>query len=166
VAERRNVDEESVMTLTVAEQVQWLVDRALISDLLYSFARSLDTRDFATYVGNYSEHGYIELPQPTGGTFVLKRAQMSEKVPASLSKYSATHHISSNHQIEINGDTALARSYLQAVHVGKTPSDHWDAGGWYDCTFERTSAGWKFQRVKLTAVWLSGDPSDFEVSMD
>lgn len=151
------------MGSTMASQVQWLVDRSMISDLLYSFARALDTKDFTAYVGNYAENGSIELPQPTGGTFVLQRAEMLDKVAASLSKYSATHHISSNHQIEIAGDTAASRSYLQAIHVGAKPTDHWGAGGWYDCTYKRTPEGWKFHRVKLTAVWLSGDPSDFNL---
>ncbi len=151
------------MASTMAGQVQWLVDRSMISDLLHSFARALDTRDYAAYVGNYAQNGFIELPQPSGDTFILRREEMMEKVPASLGRYSATHHISSNHQIEITGDTAASRSYLQAVHVGKNPTDHWDAGGWYDCTYQRTAEGWKFLHVKLTAVWLSGDPSDFAI---
>jgi len=56
-----------------------------------------------------------------------------------------------------------SRSYLQAIHVGTKPTDHWGEGGWYDCTYKRTPEGWKFHRVKLTAVWLTGDPSDFNL---
>jgi hypothetical protein len=152
------------MQQSIEQQVQWLVDRALISDLLFSFARALDTRDYAAYVNNYAADGSIELPQPTsagGGTFVMRRDEMLTKVPQTLNKYSATHHLSSNHQITIDGDSASSRSYLQAVHVGSTPNDHWDGGGWYDCSYRRTDAGWKFVTVKLTAVWLSGTPSRF-----
>jgi ketosteroid isomerase-like protein len=140
------------MNTPIEQQVQWLVDRALISDLLYSFARALDTRDFATYVDNYAPDGVVELPG-----FSMQRSEMLERVPRSLARYSATHHISSNHQITIAGDTAESRSYLQAVHVGATQTEHWDAGGWYDCTYRRTPEGWKFVRVKLTAVWRNGD---------
>jgi len=144
-------------------QLQWLVDRAGIGDLLHRFARTLDTRDFSAYVDLYDEDGVIELPQPKGGTWTMTRAQMSTKVPLSLARYSATHHISSNHEIEIRGDSATSRSYLQAVHVGPRPSEHWDAGGWYDCRYRRTPSGWKFVHVRLTAVWTQGNPSDFEV---
>ena len=156
------------MRQTLEQQVQWLVDRTLISELLCSFARALDTRDFATYASNYAEDGVLELPQPPtadgggGGKLILRRAEMLEKVPRSLAKYSATHHISSNHQIVIDGDHATSRSYLQAVHVGATPLEHWDAGGWYDCSYRRTDAGWKFVSVKLTAVWLTGNPTTFK----
>lgn len=147
----------------LASKVQWLVDRAHISELLHSFARALDTRDFAAYADNYDVDGVIELPQPTsrGSTWTMRRDEMLEKVPRSLGRYSATHHISSNHQITIAGDSASSRSYLLAVHVGATPSEHWDAGGWYDCTYRRTAAGWKFVHVKLTPIWIAGDPSAF-----
>jgi len=148
------------MTKATDEKVQWLVDRAQISDLLFSFACALDTRDFETYVNNFSEEGTLELPAPPpgGGSGVkLRRDQLMDTLQG-LRKFSATHHISSNHQITIDGDTASSRSYLQAVHVGSSPFDHWDAGGWYDCEYRRTPEGWKFTRVKLTEIWLAGDP--------
>lgn len=154
------------MDNSLFEKVQWLTDRALISDLLYSFARALDTRDIETYVNNYTEDGLLELPDPTsaaGETISIPRSRMKEFVTNGLFKgYSATHHISANHQIEITGYTATSRSYLQAVHVGKTPLDHWDAGGWYDCIYARTSYGWKFKHVKLNSVWMTGAPGSIK----
>lgn len=148
------------MNDTTDNKVDWLVDRALISDLLFSFASALDTRDFETYVANFAEDGTLELPNPTAGSgdgVFLKRDQLMDTLQG-LRKFSATHHISTNHQIAINGDMASSRSYLQAVHVGDSPFDHWDAGGWYDCEYRRTPKGWKFTKVKLTEVWLAGDP--------
>ncbi|HEY2684906.1 MAG TPA: nuclear transport factor 2 family protein [Steroidobacteraceae bacterium] len=144
---------------TLEEKVNWLIDRTQISELLYSFARALDTRDFDAYVRNYAEDGFIDLPQPAAGPdarLKIPRAEMSARVPQSFRSYSATHHISSNHQIRIDGDSAASRSYLQAVHV-RTPRDHWGAGGWYDCTYRRTPEGWRFVQVRLTALWVSGN---------
>lgn len=148
------------MPTTIDDKVQWLMDRALISDLLFSFAWALDTRDFGTYVNNFTEEGVLELPAPPpgNGTYVtIERGQLVETLQG-LKKFKATHHISTNHQITIDKDTASSRSYLQAVHVGASPFDHWDAGGWYDCEYRRTPEGWKFTKVKLTEVWLAGDP--------
>ena len=151
---------------SLAEKVQWMFDRTLISELLYSFARSLDTRDVESYVDNYAEGGILELPDPTstaGETLVVSRDGMADFVRKGLMTVcKATHHISTNHQISITGDTAVSRSYLQAVHVGETPFDHWEAGGWYDCTYIRTSEGWKFTKVKLTPVWLTGRPGSIK----
>jgi hypothetical protein len=143
------------------QQVRWLVDRASISDLLVRFARSLDTKDFATYAALYASDGVLELPDPrTGSYFTLKQAEMAEAVPRSLGRYNATHHLSCNHQIEVSGERATSRSYLQAVHVGKGPRDHWSAGGWYDCEYRREKSGWRFTRVRLTAVWIEGEPGE------
>jgi hypothetical protein len=148
------------MSAAVEATLQLLVDRMLISDLLYSFAAALDNKDWAKYADNYADDGHIELPDPQstdGSTFILHKDKMLELVPRSLGRYTATHHISTNHQITIDGDRAESRSYLQAVHVGPKPADQWTAGGWYDCRYIRTPQGWKFARVKLTCVWLAGD---------
>jgi 3-phenylpropionate/cinnamic acid dioxygenase small subunit len=142
------------------DKIQWLVDRALISDLLFSFARALDTRDVDTYINNFTEDGVLELQDPKsdkGEMLVIPRAGMPAQLGRTFEMYRATHHISSNHQITINGDTAASRSYFQAVHIRETPFDHWDAGGWYDCEYRRTEDGWKFTHVKLTAVWILGE---------
>jgi hypothetical protein len=147
------------MSGTVEAKVQWLVDRAQISDLLYSFAAALDSKDWKKYADNYADNGYIELPDPqsaVGGSFILHKHRMLELVPKSLGRYAATHHISTNHQITLNGDRAESRSYLQAVHVGTKATDQWTAGGWYDCRYVRSPEGWKFESVKLTCVWLGG----------
>lgn len=154
------------MNDSLSEKVQWLLDRALISELLFSFAQALDTKDVDAYVSNFSRDGVLELPDPassTGEVLIIPRSRMEEFVRKGIATaYSATHHISANHQITIAGDTAMSRSYLQAVHVGATPMDHWDAGGWYDCNYIRTPDGWKFTHVKLTAVWLTGAPGSIK----
>jgi SnoaL-like domain len=147
------------MKTTMEETLEWLADRARISDLLYSFASALDSRNWQEYADNYAEGGFIELPDPTsstGATFSLHKHQMIEMLPKSLGRFRGTHHISTNHQIVLAGNEATSRSYLQAVHVIGTPMEHWSAGGWYDSRYRRTAAGWKFTQVKLHSVWLSG----------
>ena len=148
------------MSMTLEAQVRWLVDRALISELLCSFARALDTRDYRAYVDNYADGGVLELPDPVtpGATILLRKEQMAEAVPRSLGRYRATHHLSANHQIRLDGERASSVSYLQAVHVREAPTDHWSAGGWYECDYVRTPQGWKFSHVRLSAVWLTGGP--------
>jgi 3-phenylpropionate/cinnamic acid dioxygenase small subunit len=139
--------------MTLEEQVQWLVDRAQISDLLHAFARALDTKDWQAYVETYAEDGVVELPWAT-----VERAELAEFVSRDLGRFHATHHISSNHAIEIDGDTARSRSYLLSMHV-LDPDDQasqWLAGGWYDNEYRRTPDGWKLTRVQITPVWQIG----------
>jgi len=149
------------MTQSLEDKINWLMDRARISDLLFSFARAIDSKDADAYVANFADNGVVEIPDPnsaTGEMIVISRDRMRETLTKGVFGFTATHHLSANHQIEIDGDTATSRSYLQAVHVGESPFDHWDAGGWYDCSYRRVDGQWKFVHVRLTAVWLRGEP--------
>jgi len=140
--------------MTHEETVQWLYDRAQISDLLYKFARLLDTKQWKEYMGLYADDGIMELPWET-----IPVAEMKARGgPKLLRHMHATHHISSNHEIEVSGDEARSRSYLQAMHVldPKNQNTQWLAGGWYDHEYRRTDAGWTVAKVKVTSVWESG----------
>jgi hypothetical protein len=134
-------------------QVRWLVDRARISDLLNDFARRVDEKDQVGYAGNFAVDGVLVLPF---GEF-KGREVISEMHGPELPM--VTHHISSNHMIEIDGDVARTRSYLQATHVADltVPTKNWKAGGWYNCELQRSSDGWEFTRVELSVLWAGGD---------
>lgn len=138
-------------------QLQWLVDRAAISDLLIDFARALDDQDWEGYAANYAEDGVLAI-SPTISH--AGRAGLADFVAASLGKYAGTHHVSSNHAITLDGDTAATRSYLIAAHVFEpgNPFRHADGAGWYRCQLRRTSEGWRFSRVSLEIRYLSGEP--------
>lgn len=145
---------ETSSSATLESQVRWLVDRAAISDLLIDFARCLDEGDYESYAANFTEDGILELPFHTH----RGRAGMADYVRHNLGAFVRTHHLSGNHAIDIEGDTARSRSYVQAVHV-KDPGDDSDIatlGGWYHCEYRRTEHGWRFTRVALTRVWTSG----------
>lgn len=142
-------------SLGLAEQVQWLVDRASISDLLVEFARSLDEKDWDTHVALYLPDGVFV----AGDVFRLEGHEelIRTSSPRALGQYAATSHGSSNHAITIDGDTATTRSYLIGVHVlGDDPAGHADSGGWYDCTLRRTADGWRFATVRINEVWSAG----------
>lgn len=102
-----------------------LLDRQDISALLVRFARCLDTKDFAGYADCYAPEGLLQLPR--GGH--EGRAGMAEYVERDLGGYGATHHVSANHEIEIDDDTARTRSSLHATHVRSTEDDFWSVGG-------------------------------------
>lgn len=143
-------------------QVRWLVDRALISDLLVEFARALDERDWEAYGATYTEDAVFEIggALKLEGRAVIQGATASEK---GVGGYAGTWHGSSNHAITISydpdGDTATTRSYLHGVHLlGGSTFHHADGSGWYDCALRRTPDGWRFARVRIHEVWHAGEP--------
>lgn len=89
---------------------------------------------------------------------MIGRAEIAERATHGLDDFDATHHLSTNHIIEIDGDSARTRSYLLVAHVQDSgqPDEHGDAGGWYDCALRRTTEGWKLTRVALQIVWTKG----------
>lgn len=136
-----------------AARLQWLADRAEISDLLLAFVRAIDDKDQDAYADAFAENGHVQLPHATAeGREAIRTMR---RPPAHWS----THHVLTNHQIEIDGDTASARAYLEATHVfdATKPAGHARAGGWYDTTLVRTGDGWRFKSVALTIIWNTGE---------
>lgn len=141
----------------LAASVQLLLDRAAISDLLIEFARSLDERDWAANTQLYVAEGVFEV----AGGFRLEGHDELRRTgsPQGLAQYDGTWHLSANHAIHVEGDTATSRSYLIGLHMlGAGKGHHADGGGWYDCTLRRTPAGWRFVTVRITEVWTAGEP--------
>jgi hypothetical protein len=139
---------------TLEAQVAWLTDRAQIHDLLLSYARCADTKNWAGFADLFTDEGRILLPF---GSIV--KDQIAASGESILAPYEGTHHLFANVGIEIEGDIARTNHYLHAVHVtsASAPSQHADIGGWYDNVCRRTADGWRFESVDLTFVWADGN---------
>ncbi|ADB50517.1 nuclear transport factor 2 family protein [Conexibacter woesei] len=146
----------------LSAQVAWLVDRARISDLLHSYARCVDTKDWDGFVANFTADAVLEYPWEGEWSRHEGQAGLAEKLDRSFSRYHATQHMSSNHQISIDGDTARSTSYLHSSHIrsAEDQQDHWDVGGWYHCEYVRTAEGWRFTHLVLEAVWQTDGVAD------
>jgi SnoaL-like domain len=135
-------------------EIRRLVDRAAVSDLLNEFARRLDSGEWDRYAATFTPDGVFELPWSRR----VGREEIAAAAEADLVRFAAVMHYSTNHVIEIDGDTARTRSYLIGIHVpdGSDPATHADAGGWYDCELRRTNEGWRFMYVRVTVAWRGG----------
>ena len=141
--------------MTLEETVNWLKDRAEISDMLFAFARVLDERDWDAYTAMYAPGGRLQLPwgEP------LPKETIGTDAAAHLGHFHATQHISANHEIAI---TAIARRRAPTYRLCTSPrkaarENHWTIGGRYDCDHVRTAEGWKFELVRLTSIWQLHD---------
>lgn len=139
------------------DQLQWLVDRAAVGDVLIDFARALDDRDWEGYAANYAPEGTLAF---NGHVVHEGREGLATFVERGLGQYAGTHHVSANHAIVVVGDEATTRSYLIAAHVfdASNPTRHADGAGWYRCKLRRTDAGWRFTEVSVEIKYLSGEP--------
>ena len=153
---------------TLAKQVAYLIDRTAISDRLITFARAIDTKNWNGYADCFTDDGIVEIPvKLPDGTFVrhVGREGMADFVCGTetrpgLGRFVYTHHLSGNHQVTIDGDTATTTSYTQAIHrFDDNPSNVWELGGWYSCELRRVGSEWKFTKVHLDMIWEHGKPA-------
>lgn len=126
-----------------------LLDRQRISAVLVRFARALDEKDWDGYAALYADDGVLHTPRATH----RGRRGMAAHVERDLGGYSATHHVTANHDIAVDGDTAAVRSSLHATHVRQAPDDFWTVGGWYDTRLRRDGEGWVITEVVINPVW-------------
>ena len=100
-------------------QIQWLVDRASISDLLVEFARTLDEQEWDANTALYVPEGVFMV----GDVFRLVGHEQLALTgsPRGLAQYRGTWHLSANHAIEMSGDTAnSARELVDEVYRGES----------------------------------------------
>lgn len=136
---------------TTAEQ-----DRTSVLDLLARFVHCLDQRDFHGYAALFTEDCRLVLPHATHHG----RAGLAAFVTADLGDYAETHHSTSDHLVRVDGDTAVVRSQMRAVHLRSAgdPADWWAVGGRYEHVFRRGPDGWLISAVTVSPVWLDEGP--------
>jgi uncharacterized protein (TIGR02246 family) len=145
-------------------RVQLLVDKAEIGSLLLSFGAALDSKDWEGYADTFTEGGVFEIM----GQKRTGREEIAAGPARDLERYDRLQHYSTNHVIEVDGDTAKASHYLIGVHVpdGKHHSRHADVGGRYLCECRRTAAGWKLSSARIEVLWSSGEEWGIEPDGD
>lgn len=75
-----------------------------------------------------------------------------------------TFHVSTNAQVELDGDRAHLRAQLLAIHVHpeSTPPEPYVIANVFEADALRTVNGWKFQTLNLRPIWSSGQ-SHFDI---
>ena len=122
-------------------------DRRQLQDVMLSYAAAVDDRDMARYRACFAEDAEIV---GFGDETVTGADAWTASVESQLDAFSSTQHLMSPQLAAITGDTASARTDVQALHVLK------DGNGamftlWatYLTDFVRKDDGWKISRHEL-----------------
>ena len=139
--------------------LQRLVDERDIAVLLATLARILDSREWARVSEVVAED--MSFDYTNSGTDVQGREALLANFRQFLDVCGPSQHLLGSIIIEVDGDHALSRSYVQARHRSKDPADPrlFDSNGEYIDRWERRAEGWRM--VHRRAIWASqsGDPS-------
>ncbi|MFA7441024.1 MAG: nuclear transport factor 2 family protein [Sphingomonadaceae bacterium] len=148
--------------------LQRLVDRQEITDLIYLYCRGLDRADEATLRRIYHEDA-IEDRGP--GLFVGNAHEWIGWTMKVLPAFVVTQHCVLNILLDIDGDTAFGESYFQAYHrfaggpgTERTEIKWPEAGtemilaGRYLDRFERRDNVWKIAHRRMVNDWCRTQP--------
>ena len=122
-------------------------DRRELQDVMLSYAAAVDDRDLARYRACFAEDAEIV---GFGEETVTGADAWTASVESQLDAFSSTQHLMSPQLASITGNTATARTDVQALHVLR------DGNGamftlWatYLTDFVRKEDGWKISRHEL-----------------
>jgi hypothetical protein len=145
--------------------VQQLIERTAISDVVYAYATGLDRRDWKLFRSIFMDS--IDMDFRSVG---LRRDRYDadewvRDAKRLFAGFEATQHTSTNHVLELCGDEATCTSNMQATHFVARESndgledgaDCWTIGGYYINELVRASECWKLAKVTLNVTWQTGN---------
>ena len=131
-------------------------DRRQLQDVMLAYAAAVDDRDMARYRACFADD--VEIVG-FGQETITGADNWTASVESQLEAFSATQHLMSPQLATVSGDTASARTDVQALHVIK------DGDGamftlWatYLTNFVRTGEGWKIARHELVVRGTQQSP--------
>jgi len=124
-------------------------DRQDISDVLIRYATGIDRRDWPLFRTVFTDD--CELDYGDIGTWHGVDA-VTEFMEQSHAMAGDTMHRMSNQVIDVIGDRAKARTYVDGLILAPDNKSGVNAVGFYDDDIVRTADGWRIARRSFTPV--------------
>jgi len=127
-------------------------DRQDISDLLVRYATGIDRRDWPLFRTVFTDDCELDYGEIGAWQGVDDVTEFMTRVHAMAGH---TLHRLSNQAIAVDGDTAVARTYVDALIMIGDDQSGVNGVGFYDDEIVRTAVGWRIARRQFTAVRVS-----------
>jgi 3-phenylpropionate/cinnamic acid dioxygenase small subunit len=124
-------------------------DREDIADVLLCYATGIDRRDWTLFHSIFTDDCDLDY----GEIGVFKGADaVTEFMRQVHAPAGHTMHRLTNQVITVDGDSAQARTYVDALIMVADNSSGVNAAGFYDDEFVRTEKGWQIARRRFIQV--------------
>ena len=137
------------------EQLQRLEDKQALQELLVSYARSCDDRDWPRYRSLFIADAEIDYTGAYGRSG--RRDDIADWIERIMSGPALQHtqHFLANIEIAIDGDRAAGRADYLNPDVFTRPAGRelMINGGIYDFTAVRTEGGWRLSTLAARILW-------------
>ncbi len=124
-------------------------DRQDINDVLVRYGTGIDSRDWPLFRTVFTDD--CELEYGEIGTWHGVDAVVEFMVAAHDLAGHTLHRIT-NQAATVDGDTATARAYVDALIMSQDNTSGVNAAGFYDDELVRTGSGWRIKRRRFTTV--------------
>ncbi|OAN38538.1 nuclear transport factor 2 family protein [Mycolicibacterium iranicum] len=124
-------------------------DRQDISDVLVRYGTGIDRRDWPLFRTVFTDDcvlDYGEIGHWHGVDAVV------DFMVAAHDMAGHTLHRITNQAVSIDGDTATAQAYVDALIMSQDNTSGVNAAGFYDDELVRTDTGWRIRRRRFTTV--------------
>ena len=137
-----------------------LIDRAAIGDVVIRYARSLDMQDWELCRSCFTDDIEQDYSDFRGEPSSIVKAEAFVALRRRALTGIKTQHLSTNHAISVQGDTATCISAMVIFRCRPdgTTDNEFDTHGYYTHSLVRTPEGWKINKVKQTVLWSKGNP--------
>jgi ketosteroid isomerase-like protein len=141
----------------MTDALQELLDKQALHELVLTYCRACDRRDFALVRTLYHDDAVDD----HGAMFTGGPDEYVAWLPQVMANFEVTAHAIHNALFVVRGDTAQGELYTTAYHRTHPP-DARDivVGGRYLDRYERRAGAWKFLHRRLALDWCRIDPVD------
>ncbi len=103
-----------------------------------------------------------------GGAAFSGLATIKQAFDAIHAPFDATQHVTTNHQVVVDGDSATCLSYVHGRFIRAVPEggNMFESTGWYDDVLVRTPQGWRIKLRNCRSVWAGGNPLVLQTTPD
>jgi len=144
--------------------LQELSDRMEIRDLVTTYTRAVDTRDWDALDEVFTTDAVLDYASVGGPVDTV--GVVKPWIEQGLRGFDRYQHVIGQVAIELTGsgegqvgDTARATAYLVNPMVAKAPDGTetlWEVGGYYHHDLVRTPDGWRSRRMVDEIIWQRG----------
>lgn len=141
------------MTLATEQQLQALLDKQAIHDLIHAYCNAADRRDLDKMRALYHEDAIDD----HGGFFQGLAMAFIDRLPEIQAPMEILHHNVTTVNIKLDGHYAEGEVYVLAFHKVKTEDAPFDLliGGRYLDKYEKRDGVWKFSHRAVVADWVN-----------
>lgn len=136
-----------------------LADRLEISDLLDTYARGIDSKDWDLVASVFTEDAQLDYSAFGGPKGTAQ--EVVAWISSSVSVFPMTQHHITNRTFSIDGDAATSSAELFApmgMAAGEGKLSMMLTGGVYNDTYRRTADGWRISSRVCDRAWMAPGP--------